>query len=229
MPAYLQNLRRIIAQAALPAVIAGGCGAGPVPSAIDLCKGWVPVGQESGYVRCQTAVRRAAPVALEVSRDNLSWKRLDPALAGRVEVSMWALPARDANTNFTVRLAGTLPASQQPADGQPGCEAASVATNETDRWHVGTGDFVAPYTRKWTRVRLVVDTERNSYEVFLDERRVAGPMATWCDVRGGIAGVGLASGRAAQGHRSYVEDLAVTGEPAPLLPDATPEQVPPPK
>lgn len=173
----------------------------PADGTFDLCSGWdLRDGHESGFVRCQTTTLRSGAQALEVKRDNLTWKKLPRPLRGIVEFTAWALPARDRNTNFSIRIGRH--------DGQR--EAIIVGLNESNRWfHNAQGHqrFVARYSMDWTPLRLVIDTVRSRYSFWIDGQQVAGDVPVAADLSGGIDAIGVHSGRGAVGHSSYIEDM----------------------
>lgn len=171
---------------------------------IDLCEGWnIFDGPEVGYVRCQKNVTKFGTSTLEVSRANVTWKNLQTSLKGLIEFSAWVLPAKDYNTNFSIRLGSTN--NQR--------EAIYVEINESNRWfyrEINKGQIpLTNYKLDWTHIVIIINTLNSTYSLWIDGVQYVQNVKAIYDIGTGINTIGLMSGRGTSGHPSYVEGIVL--------------------
>ena len=173
----------------------------------EFCSGW-SLGQCDGTEpgnppTCQTNVFMIGTGSLLVSRDNLCFKTLPTTLKGNVVFRAWAFPATDSNTNFFIIL----------GDSKVSKEAILIRVNETNRWFADTFSPevpVANYSLTWTKIKIVINTDQNTFSLWLDDVLVAQDKPTQASISGGINSFGLTSGRGTQPHASYIDDIRMS-------------------
>ncbi|HEY7910269.1 MAG TPA: hypothetical protein VIG62_00025 [Blastocatellia bacterium] len=184
-------------------------------TSLDMCNGWDSwLGTENGSVRCQGVVVKSGPRALEVERGDLTFKTLSQPLTGLVEFTAWALPARGGKSSFAIGLGNSRGSS--PDKGQLTSTGnrlgITVALNNAGRWTYTKGRDTAAagaYSMQWTRVRLLINTRRNAYSMWIDGRLIARGLKAATDLSGGIDSIGLLSDRASAGQSSYIEAITL--------------------
>ena len=155
-------------------------------------------------MKCQNKIVKEGSGSILVSRDNLCYKTLSTPLVGRIEFKAWALPAKDSNTNFSIRLGSSLTSR----------ESIVVSTNQTNRWFYsrkGSGRPVAKnYRLDWTEVKIVINSQKSTYSLWIDNQLIEQNIPADRSIQNGIDSIGLHSGRGKSAHASYIDDIHIS-------------------
>lgn len=133
-----------------------------------------------------------------------------PLVRGRVTFELWLKPGSGPDVNCVLRMGSHLRGwrdakdtvhATRPDDGDAVESAMFVIKNDQDLWFydspIADGDlgFLGPYDGSWRHVRLVYDTSRNDYDVYLDGQTVRRHIPGVRDISEGISNVSISSGR----------------------------------
>ena len=142
-----------------------------------------------------------------------------PVVQGLVTIEVWMKPHQGPDANMLLRVGRAQPgAPRRTRDAtarEDDVSAALLVKNDNDRWHyvaayhpaVGTPPHAAqvPFARsdsQWKHFRIVYDTTRNVYDLYMDHTLVVADIPSPRDYTDGISYITLSSGR----HR-YREDV----------------------
>jgi|GEM_PF-3905938 len=180
----------------------------------DFCQGWdIREGHESGIdPTCQTEIFKVGSGSVKVSRDNVNRKLLPVSAKGIVEFEAWVLPGTQGS-NFGLSLGNTGTST----------EAIAVSVSDSSSWAYRVQSslvYLAPYSQTWTKLRIRVDTEAGTMDLWIDDYQFLNGITLYHSLSEGINIIGLSSGRAGSAYDSYIDDIWLVGTPPKLEPVA---------
>ncbi|MAF09431.1 hypothetical protein CMK11_03180 [Candidatus Poribacteria bacterium] len=142
-----------------------------------------------------------------------------PPVRGEVTIELWMKPHQGPDANMLLRVGlarpGARPRTEQATARDDDLSAALLVKNDQDRWHymtayhptVGSPPGLAqvPFARStsaWAHFRIVYDTTRNVYDLYMDHRLVVADIPSPRDYTDGLSYITLSSGR-----HEYREDV----------------------
>ncbi|MBI1929652.1 PD40 domain-containing protein [Candidatus Poribacteria bacterium] len=156
--------------------------------------------------------------AAQITRNIPSAYRDFSLLRGIVTIDVWMKPKKGSDTNHGLHIGNHLAGKNDGGDYIN--DVVILHKNDQDKWWYASQTGPVPfadYDGNWHSFRVVYDTGRNVYSLYMDGVLIRADIPSPIDLSAGISHVGMNSGRFGD-TTSYFDELKVYGVVA-LVPD----------